>query len=56
MYVCIDVCLFVCKFVCLFTCLFVLCLPARGRRGGEVARTLASHQCDLGSTPDLGSM
>ena len=27
-----------------------------GRRGGEVARTLASHQCDPGSTPDLGSM
>ena len=32
------------------------CFELTGRRGGEVARTLASHQCDSGSTPDLGSM
>ena len=29
---------------------------SEGRRGGAVARTLSSHQCDPGSTPGLGSM
>ena len=27
-----------------------------GHQGGAVARTLASHQCDLGLIPGLGSM
>ena len=30
-------------------------LREKGRRGGAVARILASHQCDPGSTPGLGS-